>query len=115
MRSNTGWAKLPTSKTCCPIDHARKPVIWLQRLSQDREATERCIREANRTKLTRQDPDAEVYRRAMTLTKRTVRMSMFATAEMVANSGHFTKTRAPRANRAGAGRRKPLIDFSQGS
>lgn len=40
------------------------------------------------------------------------RMSMFATTEMVAHSGHFTKTRA---NRAEAGRRKPLIDFSQGS
>lgn len=45
----------------------------------------------------------------MTLAKR---MSMFATTEMVANSGHFTKTRA---NRAEAVRRKPLIDFSQGS
>lgn len=29
-----------------PIDHALNPVIWLQPLSQGREATELCIREA---------------------------------------------------------------------
>lgn len=51
----------------------------------------------------------------MTLAKATVIKSMFATAEMVVNSDHFTETRAPWANRARARRRKPLIGFSQGT
>lgn len=51
----------------------------------------------------------------MTLAKATVIKSMFATAELVANSDDFTKTRGSAANRAGAGRHEPLIGFSQGS
>lgn len=43
----------------------------------------------------------------------TVTKSTFATAEMVVNSDNFTENRAPRANRAGAGQRKPLIGSSQ--
>lgn len=41
-------------------------------------------------------------------------MSMFVTAEMVANSGHFTSC-GLRGQTEQAGRHKPLIGFSQES
>lgn len=45
--------------------------------------------------------------------KAIVTKSTFATAEMIVKWDNFTENRAPRANRAGAGQRKPLIGSSQ--
>lgn len=50
----------------------------------------------------------------MTLAKATVIKSMFASAKMVANSDHFTETRAPRANRARAGDASRLLASHRG-